>query len=74
MDENTKRSTCQADYVAGLTGINLPSAKAKHINKLTRHCQALKRPAMTGFSKHQYFTKFSNLGNSKKVGKSPIQR
>ena len=46
--------------MAGLTGSNLRSAKAKHINKLRRHCQALKRPAMTGFAKHYDLIKFSN--------------
>ena len=44
--KNNKLSTCQAHLVAGLTGSNLPSAKAKHINKLRRHCRALKRPAV----------------------------
>ena len=53
---------CQADYVADLTGSFLPSAEAKHINKLRRYCRALKRPAMTGSSKHHSFTKLFNWG------------
>ena len=61
---------------AGLTGSNLPSAEAKHINKLGRRCLAIKRPVMTSFSKHYSLTKFSNRGSllSKVRSDSSINR